>query len=116
MNALAVQAGLALFGGQRTVRMIVVTPGHAVFVIDGNPEVPVLRVIGAGRNHGKAGHDPLGDAPIILATFDVPANTDIEPPIRWRNIEHRFDVFQIVLVGLGFPEQRVSLELVGMQE
>ena len=116
MNAFTVQAGLALFGGQRTFRMIVVAPGPAVFVIDWNPEVAVLRVIGAGWDHGKARHHPLSDAPIILAFLGVPADADIQSAIRLRNVEHRFQIVQIVLVGLGALEQRISLEFVGMQE
>ena len=46
MNALAIQAGLPLHVGQGTFRVIVVTPGPATLVIDRDPEVPVLGVIG----------------------------------------------------------------------
>jgi len=38
--------------------VIVVGPGPAIVVVGRNPEVAVDRMVGARRDHRKAGHDP----------------------------------------------------------
>src|SRR5262249_707171 len=67
--ARAVAHGVDLAPGERAYRMKVVAPGPAILVVDRDPEVAVDGVVGARRDHGEAGHDPGGDAPVIIAVL-----------------------------------------------
>ena len=116
VDALAGLHGLALLVGERARHLVVEAPGPAVLVVDRHPEVAVHRMVGAGRDHGEGRHHPLGDAPVVVAVLGVAPRADVEPAGALDHLEHRLHVAHVVLVALRALEQRIAVELAGMQE
>ncbi len=116
MDALAVLHGLYLFGRQVTGRVVVKTPCPVVLIVDRHPEVAVGRVVAAWRHHREAGHDPWRDAPVVLTLFGIAARADEQAAIGRHHLEHRLQVFLVVLVSLGTLEQRVGIQVATVQE
>ena len=73
-------------------------------------------MVGARRDHGEGRHHPLGDAPVVVAVLGVPARADVEPAGALDDLEHRLHVAHVVGVALGALEQRIAVELAGVQE
>src|SRR5262249_61358865 len=87
--------GVGLAPGERAYRMKVVAPGPAILGVDRDPEVAVDGVVGARRDHGEAGHDPGGDAPVIIAVLGVAPGADIEPTRLLHDLEIRLHVGEV---------------------
>ena len=78
---LHVHAGTALHGRafgmrQSTRGVIVKTPCPTCMVIDGHPKVAMHGVITARWHHGVVGHQPRGNAPIVLIVFGIAARAN----------------------------------------
>src|SRR4029079_12806601 len=116
VDALAVAHRRQLRGRQLADRVVVEAPRPAGVVVDGDPEMAVHRVIAARRDHREGRHDPLRDAPVVLALLGVAARADIEPPGALDHLEDRPRVAQGVLVALGPLEQRIRVQVAAVEE
>src|SRR5262245_36034234 len=96
--------------------MVVEAPGPTIFVIDGDPEVTVHRMVAPRWNHREGRHDPLRDPPVVLAIFRIAPCADIEPAWAFDDLEHRPRILQVVLVALRTFEERVGGQLAAMQK
>src|SRR5262249_61386159 len=97
---LPVAHGLELGLSESTVRPVVEAPGPAILVVDGYPEMAMHRMIAARRNHGERRHDPLGNAPVVVAVVGVAAGADIETARAFDHLEEKLRGAQIVPVSL----------------
>src|SRR5439155_10901751 len=100
--------------GERAHGMVVPVPDPAILVIDRDPKMTAGRMVGTRRDHGDAGHDPLGDAPIILAAVGVSTRSDQEAARALDHLEMG-PYIAIVLVALRATVQRVDLQLTAME-
>src|SRR5256885_10146885 len=87
--------------GERAHRVVVPVPNPAVLIIDRDPEMSADRVVAARWDHGGAWHDPLGDAPIIVAGFGVAPGPDQQAAWALDHLEMRTHVAERVFVALG---------------
>ena len=76
----------------------------------------VQRMVGARRDHGEARHDPLRDAPVVVAVLGIAAGADVQAARALHHLEVRLHVRHIVFVALGALEQRVGREIAAVQE
>ena len=96
--------------------MVVGAPRPAVLVVDRHPGMAADGVVAARRDQGKAGHDPLGDAPVVLALAGVAPRPDVQPARRFHHLEVRPQVLEVVLVAFRSLEQGIDAHRVPVQE
>src|SRR5262249_28882501 len=116
MDALAVTHGRNFARGQRAHGVVIEAPGPAVFIIDRDPEMTVHGVVTPRRDHRERWHDPLRDAPIVVAVLGIAARAHVESAGALRHLEHGLSVTQVVLIALCTLEERISAQLAAVQE
>ncbi len=116
MHALAIVHGSALGVGDAARGMIIVTPGPAVLVVDGYPEMPVHGVPTARRDHGEGRQHPLGDAPVVVAILGIAPRTDVKTAGTLDHLEHRLRIAEVVLIAFGALEQRIGADIGAVQK
>src|SRR6201995_3597420 len=76
VDAVTLQHRLPFGLGEGPGRLVVEAVDPAVLGVDREPEVPVHRVVTAGRDHREAGHEPGRDPPVVVIAIGVTANPD----------------------------------------
>ena len=115
MDAAALAHHVELHVRQRPRRMVGEGPGEAVLVVDRHPGMGVERVVAVGRHHRVPGHDPLGDAPVVVAVLGVAARGDEQAAGGFHDLELRLLV-ALVVRALGVAVQRIGVHVVAVQE
>ncbi len=115
MHAATLAHRVELLVGERTNGVERHGPGHVVHVVHRHPGVPVERIPLVGRDQRVPRHQPLGDAPVVVARIGVAARADQQPGGRLENVEHRVGVAR-VLGAVGVAVERIAVEIVAMQE
>ena len=83
--------------------------GHGVIGIHAN------WMIAARRNQGERRHNPLCDAPVIVAILGISPRTDVETARTLNDFKDRPQIAEVVSVAFCSLEQRISLEIAAMQ-
>lgn len=84
---------------QITLRFVVIAPGITGIIINGYPKVPMYRVITMRRYHGEAGHQELGNTPVVLIVLCITMGTDKKTFLPVYHLEDWLQVIDVVLVA-----------------
>ena len=114
-------AGAALHGRafgvcQSTGRVIVKTPSPTGMVIDGHPKMAMHGVVTPRWYHGVVGHEPRGDAPVVLVVFRIAARANVQTTGGFGHFKDRTQIAQVVLIALGALEQRIGVQAATVQK